>query len=356
MNHKDNCFDSMRHFAALLVLFSHNFVVFGYAEPTFFNIQTLGGFAVIIFFSISGFLIAKSYIYSSSKANYLKKRIFRLFPGLFFCSFLLTYFYCGIWGRQDFLSWILSFESFKTFIFYSTTARNEWLILSDFFPSLEVTSNFINDRFTYYPLLNGPLWSLLYEIIDYILLLIVFSLFNNKLKVSIAIVILCFLIQIFLFAIGAPENQVSENRFLNYFANEFLYKISLLSIPFFMGAIIYLKSEYIFSKKIFLILVSIVSLLVSIIYPKLIMFYALGLPLLIIAFGLSFKDKIIKGKFDYSYGIYIYAWPIQQFFANIYKVNFIESFFMVLIFTLIFASISWHFVEKPFLSFSKSKI
>ena len=328
MNHKDNCFDVMRHFAALLVLFSHNFVVFGYAEPTFFNIQTLGGFAVIIFFSISGFLIAKSCIYSSSNVSYLKKRIYRLFPGLIFCSFLLTYFYCGIWGRQEFLGWISSFEAFKTFIFYSTTARNEWLILSEFFPSLEITSNFITNRFAYYPLLNGPLWSLLYEIFDYLLLLIVFSLFCNKLKVSIAIVILCFLIQCLLFLFGAPENQVFQNKFLNYFANEFLYKISLLSIPFFMGAIIYLKNDYVFSKKLFLILASILSLSISIINPKLIMFYSLGLPLLIIIFGLSFKDRFIKGRFDYSYGIYIYAWPIQQFFSNIYKVGFFESFFL----------------------------
>ena len=344
-------FDIIRHIAALIVLFSHNFVVFGYEEPSFFHIQTLGGFAVMIFFSISGFLIAKSFVYSTSSYDYLKKRFFRLFPGLFFCAFLLSYFYCGMWGRADFISWITSFDAFKNFIFYATTARNEWLILSEYIPSLTITSNYVTEKFVYYPLLNGPLWSLLYEIVDYIILLILFSSFSNKSKASLYIVVFCFIAQFIFYFLGAPTDRVSDSKILNYLINELMYKTTLLSIVFFLASYIYFNKEKLFSYKKWLIFLSIFSMCIAIYNPKLVMFYALGVPFLILSLGFYFKDKIIAGRFDYSYGIYIYAWPIQQFFANIFKVDFILSFFLVIVFTLIFASISWHFIEKPALKF-----
>lgn len=41
-----------------------------------------------------------------------------------------------------------------------------------------------------------------------------------------------------------------------------------------------------------------------------------GLAMLTIVIGTSFGDRLILGRFDISYGVYIYAFPIQQIVIN----------------------------------------
>lgn len=342
-NHKNNCFDSIRHIAALLVLFCHNYALHGLIEPTFFGIQTLGGLAVIIFFSISGFLIIRSYENSVNNYIYLKKRFLRLFPGLIVCSFFLTYIYSAFLGRDNFLTWITSLESIKTFIFYSTTARDELM---------NVTSNYVTERFEYHAVLNGSLWSLFYEIFDYILVLIIFSIFKKSSKTCLIILIPSIVVQIVLYCYNVPETNLLKSNFtiINNIINEYVYKSTLLSIPFFMGGFIYYNSKFFYKYRFLSLTTSLFLLSISIYNPKLIIFYLISIPLIIIIIGLSFKDILIKGKFDYSYGIYIYAWPIQQFFANIIKLNFIASLLTSIIITVFFAMISWHLIEKRFIN------
>lgn len=349
INHRQNCFDSLRHLAAFLVLFSHNYALHGFKEPTFFGIHPIGGVGLVMFFSISGFLITKSLLSSKSNKEFIKKRALRLLPALILCSFLLTYFYCGLLGRESFFHWISSFESFKTFLFYSTTARYEFFT---------VTSNYIEQDFRYQPFLNGPLWSLFYEILDYSVLLILFLFFKKSSKSCLIILIPSILIQFFLNYSDVPNTKIFDPslKYFNYLINEYLYKSTLLSIPFFSAAFFYFKSEWFLTNKKTSILISSCILLIAILIPKYTVFYLVGLSILTLILGLSFKDYIIRGKFDYSYGIYIYAWPIQQFFANFIKLDFFSSLIASIFFTLIFASMSWHCVEKIFIKKNKSLI
>ncbi len=51
---------------------------------------------------------------------------------------------------------------------------------------------------------------------------------------------------------------------------------------------------------------------------------------------------------DYSYGVYIYAFPIQQSVAALIPNISVATMFMYSFsITLIFAICSWHFIEKP---------
>jgi len=47
-----------------------------------------------------------------------------------------------------------------------------------------------------------------------------------------------------------------------------------------------------------------------------------SLAVLIIVIGVSLKDNLIRGRFDISYGIYIYAFPLQQIVINRVTGNF----------------------------------
>lgn len=47
--HRNNCFDIIRLFAAIIVIISHQYSLSGLTEPTFLGMTTLGGLGVIIF-------------------------------------------------------------------------------------------------------------------------------------------------------------------------------------------------------------------------------------------------------------------------------------------------------------------
>ena len=55
---------------------------------------------------------------------------------------------------------------------------------------------------------------------------------------------------------------------------------------------------------------------------------------------------------DLSYGIYIYAWPIQQFvaFFDVYKLGWVGYHLVIVVVCHIAAFLSWHLLEKPALS------
>ena len=81
-------------------------------------------------------------------------------------------------------------------------------------------------------------------------------------------------------------------------------------------------------------------------------FYTLLIPYLVLylAFVPGGKIRAFNGVGDYSYGIYIYAFPIQQSFVavmpNISPINLFVISFGV---TFVLAVASWHLVEKKIL-------
>lgn len=79
--------------------------------------------------------------------------------------------------------------------------------------------------------------------------------------------------------------------------------------------------------------------------------YLVALPFLVIYFAKYFP-KIVTIRSDISYGLYIYAWPIQQMLIFIMLKNSIECtpfrvFIFSLLLTCIASLISWNILENP---------
>lgn len=91
---QNNNFDLLRFIGAALVLFGHSFVFLGRPEPLAFGWLPYGPLGVYMFFTISGFLIVKSWNYDPCWYRFLARRALRIFPALAVCI-LLTLFVLG---------------------------------------------------------------------------------------------------------------------------------------------------------------------------------------------------------------------------------------------------------------------
>jgi peptidoglycan/LPS O-acetylase OafA/YrhL len=78
--HVRNSFDGVRLAAALSVLTSHQFWIAGHPEPLAFGSMTLGGLAVLVFFAISGYLVASSWAADPKPWRFAARRLLRIWP------------------------------------------------------------------------------------------------------------------------------------------------------------------------------------------------------------------------------------------------------------------------------------
>ncbi len=304
---RDNNFNLIRLIAAYLVLVSHSYaIVFGGGqhEPLRSFGISLGGGAVDIFFVTSGFLITKSFL-RSNIFSYAVKRVLRIFPALIVAVFLMVLLF-----SEDYYS----YETLKFIV------KNTTLIMG--------VAHTLPGAFVDTPLggaVNGSLWTLPWEIWCYIAVVIVSQLRPKILFPSIAVSL----------AIASM-----------YFDSEY----ARICAFFFVGGTIYLyQHKIILVREVAFLLVVVTT--ISIQYLPLFKFlYFFTLPYLV--FYLAYVPKGRIREFnkigDYSYGLYIYAFPVQQVLTYITKDVFIHIAIASIV-TFVFAFLSWHLIEKQFL-------
>ena len=80
---RDNNIDALRLLGAVLVITGHAFALLGHRDriPMLFG-ATPQSFGLIIFFSVSGYLITSSWCRTHDLPSYLASRTLRIFPGL----------------------------------------------------------------------------------------------------------------------------------------------------------------------------------------------------------------------------------------------------------------------------------
>ncbi|WP_443692706.1 acyltransferase family protein [Pseudomonas protegens] len=317
----NNSFDPIRHLAALAVLVSHHFALSGVEEPAVNSSYSLGGLSVLAFFSISGYLITQSFLNSSSMRDFFQKRCARIFPALIVCSFLMVYAGQYFFGGQAATS-LFNISNVLSFVKISFFGQAT-------LPS--VTSEFI------FPVsFNGSLWSLKIEFACYILIGIGLAIYRGRLTP-------------FLLA-GAAI--VSTLALLTLGHSEVAHKLSIYGsvvVAFFSGsALFFLRDSRFFGPRSCIALIASIVLLAVLWNSKYILAVGgIAFSYIFLWVGLSFGDKIIKRRFDISYGFYIYAFPVQQIVINKLKLGFVASLFISMFVTMAFAIVSWRFIEEP---------
>ena len=155
---RDNNFDLLRLLAAWAVLVSHSFALVGRPEPLSVFGTSLGNVGVLIFFAASGLLIRRSWEYDPSPRDFWAKRALRLLPGLAVVA-LVTAFVLG--PAVTTVRWSTYFSSWETWIYPIR-------IVAMFPFGAGLPGVFANSP--YGGSVNGPLWSLPVEVAAYLFL------------------------------------------------------------------------------------------------------------------------------------------------------------------------------------------
>jgi len=332
---RDNNFNLVRFAAALLVLYTHSYALSigtDKAEPlrSLLGI-TWGTIAVDVFFITSGFLVTSSLVNRNNLLAFVWARFLRVYPALFvavlFCVFLV-----GAYFTSFPVSEYLAHERVYKFLFNNATLV---FGVEYFLPGV-----FVDVPYKY--LVNGSLWTLPFELEMYGCLCVIGSalLFIQK-RIKRDILGFAFLT----LAVVSVAAYLTH-RFYPYLSNGLFLRLFSM---FFMGAAFYIwKDKIVLSTKAFFVILS--ALLLSILDWRFFMvMYHISLAYLVlyIAYVPAGRIRQFNVIGDYSYGIYIYAFPVQQSVAALIKgVSVPVMMGLSFIITLALAVLSWHLVEK----------
>jgi peptidoglycan/LPS O-acetylase OafA/YrhL len=331
-----NNFDFLRVCLAILVIYSHSYPLTGAATDPFAwlsnNQVTLGGLAVFGFFTISGFLVAGSWERSRGLADYAKKRALRIYPG-FVVAVLFCVFVVGPLGAADRSTY---FHSGQTYRFFEALCLRPISVLPGVFLNLPHSAD-----------VNGSLWTIRWEIVCYFLLALLGAVGGLRRRGWVLAVFagvyfithICDFSRVTTLYLGSLDNSPELLDF------------------FLAGAAFYVWRDRIPHSRV-LMLASLLMVAATMwgglrwtlpIFGVYALFYATFEP------STKLQNFAERAHGDLSYGLYLYAFPVQQLVVQYtHWINPLPVFLLAFAITLVLAAASWHFVEAPCLRF-KSK-
>jgi peptidoglycan/LPS O-acetylase OafA/YrhL len=299
---RGNSIGFLRLFLAALVVYSHAFPLGGFGtDPPLVHADSVGGFAVACFFVLSGFLIARSYDVSGSAARYLWHRFLRIFPGFWICLLVTAFGFAPLihWfsQRPHRLAGFIGGQPGPL----AYLAANALLMMRQWGIDGLLADN-------PHPLaLDGSLWTLIYEFRCYVAVALLglvglFSRFRRVGALVLAVIMLAF----------ALKNSYAPSLLPLF---QWLWGDRFggpLTTWFFAGVLAYAVADHV-PMTTSLFLVALLALLLSLCDGRL--YHALApLPLAYVLFFLALRLPLswCDRRGDFSYGLYIYAYPVQQ--------------------------------------------
>lgn len=343
-----NNFDLIRISMAMLVVWSHSFALYRGSESTELmsrltqGVINSGNLGVFVFFMVSGFLITQSLDRSSSYWSYLRKRVARIHPGFIVATSICAFVIVPIYSDTA---------------EYTSRAVAKTLGLN-----LLLQGYFIDPapfRHNPAPALNGALWSIPYEFWCYLGVLalgVLGFLKANRRVFIVGILILLALVRGWLELTGRKPGGGFIGVVIGWPYEWFKVLPCFLS-----GVLIYLYRDTIPRRLWIALLGPVLVVLIAnlhIAVPWKLSLVGLTFPPLLaytviyFAFSKQLFDAAHYG--DFSYGTYLYAYPIQQIVISTIgtAVPFWLYIPLAMLLSLAAGVLSWYAVERWF---SRSK-
>jgi len=348
----DNSFNQLRLILALVVLIGHGIWVLGSGKESVISIGKIpiSYVAVYCFFAISGYLVAPKLAQNGVRSFFMRRsaRIYPAYAGVIVLTALL---FSTIWQAQ------------KNVIEFGIKDQMKYLILNLIpFPGV-FSQGFIPINFLAGQprgvLLNGiinvPLWTLTWECIAYITLIILFMIAThwkrNTSKFFLYTMSVIYILSILWASRDFPIQSYHTN-ILESLMQKWPYFLF-----FFSGAVASTSiSYYKIPKKL-----TILSLMLFIVSTNsttmLAVFGVFAMTHVVLVIGESKLLTLIPIKVDMSYGVYLYHFPVMQTISHYPFFHARPLYFLIctIFFTVIFAYISAKFLEEPILRKARTR-
>lgn len=331
-----NRFDCLRWLAAWLVLAGHSYTLGGVGddEPLyrFMAPLRLGDVGVAVFFILSGYLVVLSLERSPHVLSFLWRRALRIYPALFVVVVLCVV-GLGPWLTR------LSAEAYWAAPVtweYGLNASAYWIRF--WLPGVFEANPWPRA-------VNGSLWSLPYELLCYALLAIA-ACFPLSLRSKVMALFLFFgglWVWRIVAALDSPFHRVWGLD---------AYHARLGTI-FFLGAVVGVW-RHVFRPRLWHGALALTAALLvepgpwqGTLFLTALAWMALGL-----ALNALWLPDVPDRIGDWSYGLYLYGFPVQQILAHfhVHQQGVAAFLFWSTLCTLVPAALSWYCVEKPVLS------
>lgn len=327
-----NNLDALRVFAALMVIHGHGSVLSGAPGAGIWGVP-FARVGLDVFFSVSGYLVTASWERNPLLRTFLFKRALRIFPGLIACVLAMVLVLGPLLTRVSLWDYLTARE---TVGYLGNIALYSELYLPGVFTGLREQGA-----------VNGSLWSLLPEFACY-LTVPLFALIAIRLRVAAlaGAALLCGAAGLAMFYGGLEPISIVHLDI----------RYALVEVPFFLvGAGLYLLDrrfgDAFWRADVCLLFFGGNYVISAWLDWWNIPFEWFTLPYMVLAFGrMSLPIVRRTARFgDFSYGLYLYAFPVQQAVLAVWP----QAEYPVLLctaLTLPLAALSWHFVERPALS------
>lgn len=382
---RDNNFNLIRIIAAFAVLITHGFALSigtGNAEPLRKSLGvTLGTIAVDVFFITSGFLITSSLMNRRHIIDFCWARVLRIFPALWLMLIITVF---GI-------SPLLTIIPLHAYIFNHTTYRYI-IYCATLFHGVKFTLPGLFHGNPYKDAVNGSLWTLPWEVQMYSYLaimwigsliidkynrhwiygliicmgVILFTIYTiheyptHHFRIKAVVAIMSLIIISYIAMVTGHTNKhtlfmiiicacsILSGLYVVIHNNDNNGGIQLFFM-FFTGSVFFVLRDRIHLSTIAFVGV-ILALSLSVL-NRLAFHFVYNLSLAYLVFYIAYIPSGYIRKYnrlgDYSYGVYIYAFFVEQSVAALMPgISVLHMILIAAPATLFFAAMSWHIVEK----------
>jgi peptidoglycan/LPS O-acetylase OafA/YrhL len=327
---RDNNFQMLRLFAAAFVVLFHSYALTDRwtHEPLWRLVPELnfGALGVKIFFVISGFLVTQSWLARRSPLSFAAARALRIYPALI----AATLFTVVLAGFSSALPW-------TDFLAHPQTRDYAWRVALGWEMVYRLPGAFPVNPFPHE--VNGSLWTLPIELRLYVAILLagVFGLLARRLVwlAALAALVVAFAVRPDWFPIAPNTDVVRELALL--FGLGSLAWVWRDALPVSLAAV---------ATAIALIAWNPGGLPRTVLLAPLLAYVVLAL-----AYHPRLQWRAFNRVGDYSYGLYVYSFPVQQtLMQRLPSLEPPSLFALALPLSLAVAIVSWHLLERPALA------
>lgn len=323
---RPNSLNLLRLVLAAAVILWHSYAVLGIEKPDTGFQDLVGALPVNGFFAISGFLIYRSWAHQPSVKNYLLARVMRIYPAFWVCLIVTAVIFAPLstlFQGGDPLRQLMSTSTLTYLVKNASLAMFQWRIGNS--PS---DIPFVDSW-------DASLWTLAWEFLCYLGLL--------------GLALLGMTTRKWILPTAFTASVIINVLAMSLLPYEAVGRAGRFSIFFLAGALVAQYSWRVTAGWGVAITALTVACLSSWIPVGHYIVQAPAIAIGLIALGGVFNPRWSELRNDVSYGVYIYAFPVQQFLAivGLLALDVLTFSALALMLTIPLALLSWFLIERP---------